>query len=211
MITELINILTGFIINVISSLGYPGIALLMAIESAAIPLPSEIIMPFAGYLVSEGRFSLTGIAFAGAIGNTLGSIVTYYLGAYAGRPLIERYGKYILISRHDLDLADRFFARFGLLSTFVGRLLPVVRTFISIPAGIARVPFGKFIVYTFVGSLFWSWVLGYFGLLLGPRWASLRERAHGLDVAIVILIVLAGIWWVWRHLKHRKQEVGVRN
>ncbi len=202
--TSIITVLTNFIIHVISQGGYAGVVLLMAVESAAIPLPSEIIMPFAGYLVGEGRFNLVLLALAGGFGSALGSAVTYWLGRFGGRPLIERYGKYILISRSDLDLADRFFARFGSLSTFIARLLPVVRTFISIPAGIARQPFIPFIVYSFLGSAIWSGFLAYLGSRLGPEWMHLRERIHGLDYLIVGLILIGIIWWVRRHLRHRR-------
>jgi membrane protein DedA with SNARE-associated domain len=204
MLTTLFSIATNFIVHSILALGYTGVAALMAIESAAIPLPSEIIMPFAGYIVSTGQFTLFGIALAGAIGSVIGSLATYDIGRYGGRPLIERYGKYILISRHDLDLADRFFARFGSLATFLGRVLPVVRTFISIPAGIARLPIGKFIVYTFVGSFIWSGILGYAGMKLGPAWLTLRDRVHGLDYIIVVAIAAFVIWWVWRHFRRAR-------
>jgi membrane protein DedA with SNARE-associated domain len=203
MITTIINALTVFIIHVISQAGYAGVAGLMAIESAAIPLPSEVIMPFAGYLAGEGRFNLFWLAIAGGLGSAAGSAITYWIGRYGGRPLIERYGKYLLISRHDLDLADNFFARFGALSTFIGRLLPVVRTFISIPAGIARVRFLPFILYSFIGSVLWSLLLAYFGFRLGSEWMQLREKIHGVDYAIAALIVIAAVWWVWRHFRSR--------
>jgi membrane protein DedA with SNARE-associated domain len=173
----------------------------MAIESAAIPLPSEIIMPFAGFLVSEGRFNLWGVALAGGVGSAVGSAVTYAIGRYGGRPFIEKYGKYFLISQHDLEISDRFFARFGGLSSFIGRLLPVVRTFISVPAGIARVPFWRFIFYSFIGSVIWSWFLAYFGMKLGPAWMSFRERYHWLDYVIAGIILIGGIWWVVRHIR----------
>ena len=199
MISQLITILTNLIIYIISAGGYFGVGLLMALESACIPIPSEIIMPFAGYLVYSGRFSLFGIALAGGIGSSIGSVITYWIGMYGGRPFIERFGKYVLVSKHDLDIADRFFAKYGKLSTFIGRLLPVVRTFISIPAGIARVPFWNFLFYSFVGSFLWSGLLGYFGLKLGPEWVILRERAHFLDVVIIVVIVVGTVWWVWRH------------
>lgn len=201
MLSHIIDILTNFITHTISSTGYVGVALLMAIESASIPLPSEIIMPFAGYLVSEGRFTLLGIAFASGVGSAAGSAITYWIGKYGGRPLVERYGKYFLISQHDLDLSDRFFKRFGHASTFIGRLLPVVRTFISIPAGIARVPFWGFLFYSFAGSFIWGYLLGYFGFKLGPAWMELRERAHALDVVIVMVIAILAFWWVWRHIR----------
>lgn len=204
MLSNILSAVTNFIINTISTFGYPGVTVLMAIESAAIPLPSEIIMPFGGYLVFTGRFSLFGIALAGAIGSAIGSAVTYWIGLKGGRPLVERYGKYVFISQRDLDLADRFFAKYGSLSTFIGRLLPVVRTFISIPAGIARVSFWKFLWYSFFGSFIWSWLLGYFGMKLGENWQLLREKLRGLDSLVVILIVAGAAWWIWRHLKNKR-------
>lgn len=206
MINHLVLFLTNFVIHTISTLGYGGVILLMAVESAAIPLPSEIIMPFAGFLVSQGRFSLFGIALAGAVGNVLGSMFTYWLGYKGGRPLFEKYGKYILVSHHDINIADKFFAKYGSLSSFLGRLLPVMRTFISVPAGIFREPFKKFLFYSFVGSFFWSLFLGFLGMKLGQNWGALRDKFHNLDTAIIILIILGAIWWVWRHIKHRRHK-----
>src|SRR3989338_2887863 len=132
--SSILALLTNFIISTISALGYSGVALLMAIESAAIPLPSEVIMPFSGFLVSEGRFTLLGIALAGAVGSVIGSWVTYWIGKYGGRPLIMKYGHWVLISEHDLNIEDKFFAKYGTWATFFGRVLPVFRTYISIPA-----------------------------------------------------------------------------
>src|SRR5689334_13574961 len=147
MIAKIITILSGFIVAIISAMGYGGVVLLMAIESACIPLPSEIIMPFAGYLVYQGQFTLQGAAIAGAVGCVVGSIPAYYLGLYGGRPLIERWGRYVFVSRKELDLADRLFHRHGHWVVFGARLLPVIRTFIAFPAGVARMPMGKFVVY----------------------------------------------------------------
>lgn len=206
MIEHIISILTNFIVSVISTLGYPGVALLMAIESACIPLPSEIIAPFSGYLVFLDRFTLWGVALAGGVGSMVGSFITYEIGKYGGRPIIERYGKYVLISKRDLELADKFFAKYGNLSTFIGRLLPVVRTFISLPAGIARVPRVPFLIYSFVGSVIWTYLLAYFGMKLGENWNTLRDKLHGFDMAIIILIILGGAWWVWRHIKHMRVD-----
>lgn len=203
MIESIITTVSNFIIEVISDAGYAGIAFLMAIESAAIPLPSEVVMPFSGFLVSQGRFTLHGIAVAGAIGSVLGSWVTYWLGKYGGRPLIARYGKYVLITEHDLDLTDRFFARFGTWATFLGRVLPVVRTYISIPAGIARAKFLPFTIATFIGSYIWSYFLGWIGFKLGENWESLRGYFRQADVVIVVLIVIGAAWWIMRHLKNR--------
>ena len=167
MITDLLAVATGFITNIIDTFGYLGVALLMAIESAAIPLPSEVIMPFAGFLVESGRFSLIGLSLAAAAGSVVGSIITYALGFYGGRPLIIRYGRYVLITEHDLALTEKFFKRFGTASVFIGRMLPVVRTFISIPAGIGKVPFWPFVYYCFIGSFIWSYFLAWLGKTFG--------------------------------------------
>jgi membrane protein DedA with SNARE-associated domain len=186
-------------------MGYLGIVLLMGIESANIPLPSEVIMPFSGFLVFEGRFTLWGIALAGGLGCMLGSWLSYWVGAKGGRPLIERWGKYILISHHDLDLADRWFKRWGMAAAFFGRLLPVIRTFISFPAGISKVNFWKFSIYTFVGSVIWSYFLGWIGFKLGENWDSLKGYFHKFDYVIVGVILIGLIWYIWRHIKNSKK------
>jgi membrane protein DedA with SNARE-associated domain len=203
MVTAILEFLARFIISVISSAGYLGIVLLMSIESACIPLPSEVIMPFSGYLVSVGRFRLTWVAVAGALGCNLGSLVAYYVGSLGGRPLVEKYGGYLLITRHDLALADRFFARYGDWAVFVARLLPVIRTFIALPAGIARMNFLRFNVYTFLGSLPWCWVLAYAGFKLGERWTTLRGYFHRFDTIIGILLVVGAVWFIHNRWKNR--------
>jgi membrane protein DedA with SNARE-associated domain len=207
MISTILLALAAFIKAVISSLSYPGIVLLMAIESACIPLPSEVIMPFSGYLVYAHRFSsLWLVATMGALGCNLGSVLAYELGAYGGRPLVEKYGQYILLSAHDLEMADRFFKRYGSITVFIGRLLPVIRTFIALPAGIARMPRGRFHFYTFAGSWPWCWALAYVGLKLGGRWDSdprLKLWFHRLDAVIVFLLLLAVGWFVRNHLRNR--------
>lgn len=206
MVTKIIEILAGFIIASISMLGYSGVALMMAIESMCIPLPSEIIMPFAGYLVSKGTFSLWGVSLAGAIGCVLGSAIAYWIGVWGGRPFIEKYGKYFLITRHDLDLADNFFNKYGNTAVFISRLLPVIRTFISLPAGIARMNFTKFTVYTFLGSLPFCYLLAYIGKKLGDNWNTLGVYFHKLDLVIGIMILVGVVWFVKRHLNIRKNE-----
>jgi membrane protein DedA with SNARE-associated domain len=203
MVTAILEFLGRFIISVISQSGYLGIILLMGIESACIPLPSEVIMPFSGYLVSTGRFDLLWVAVAGAFGCNVGSAVAYYVGAWGGRPLIEKYGRYVLVTRHDLELADRFFARFGNWAVFIARLLPVIRTFIAFPAGVARMNFLRFNVYTFLGSLPWCFVLAYAGLKLGERWTILRQYFHRFDTAIGILIVAGAVWFIHNRWKNR--------
>lgn len=203
MLEQFLAELTNFIIHTINAGGYSGVALLMALESAAIPLPSEVIMPFAGFLVSEGRFGLLNVALAGAVGSVLGSWLTYWLGRYGGRPLVEKYGKYILISHHDLNLADKFFARYGAWATFFGRILPGVRTYISIPAGISRTKFWPFTIATFIGSLIWSYLLAFIGLKLGQNWELLRPYFRKFDIIIILIILLGLAWWIRRHLKNR--------
>src|SRR5271163_1732971 len=197
MIDQVITTLATWIVEVISAAGYFGVVILMAIESACIPLPSEVIMPFAGYLVSIGRFSLVAAATAGALGCNLGSTVAYYVAAKGGRKAIERWGSYILVSPHELHRAEQFFARYGAVTVFIGRLLPVVRTFIAFPAGLARMPMMKFQIYTFLGSWPWCFGLAYIGFVLGQRWDSdptFRNLFHKFDVLVVGLL-LAGLAW----------------
>src|ERR1700677_4273109 len=175
MTEKLLALIFVFINSVISTSGYAGITLLMAIDSACIPLPSELIMPFAGYLVFTGTFKLLWVATAGAIGCNLGSLVAYEIGCYGGRPLVERYGRWILMGPGELDWADRFFLRWGYMAVFFGRLLPVIPMFIALPAGIARMRGGKFHVFTFLGSWPWCLALAYFGMKLGESWRSLGK------------------------------------
>ncbi len=206
MLEQIISALAAWIVAVISGAGYLGVAVLMAIESACIPLPSEIIMPFAGYLVSVGRFSLIGAATAGALGCNIGSTVAYYVAAKGGRPVFERWGRYVLVSAAELDRAEHFFARYGAMTVFVGRLLPVVRTFIAFPAGLARMPMGKFQIYTFLGSWPWCFGLAYVGMLLGARWDSdptFRALFHRFDALIVALMAAALGWFVWTRWRDR--------
>jgi membrane protein DedA with SNARE-associated domain len=207
MIAKIIGILSSFIVFTISSMGYSGVVLLMAIESACIPLPSEIIMPFSGYLVSRGEMNLWGVGVAGAVGCVLGSLVAYWVGMYGGRPFIEKYGRYILLSRHDLDIADRWFAKYGEVIVFVSRLLPAIRTFIAFPAGVARMNLTRFVIYTFAGSLPWCLALAYVGQKLGEQWDkddTLKTWFHRFDFVIGIIGMIAVTWWVWRHIKHSR-------
>src|SRR5574339_1074379 len=197
MIAKIIGILSSFIVATISKMGYMGIVLLMAIESACIPLPSEIIMPFSGYRVSTGELNLWGVAIAGAVGCVLGSLVAYWVGMYGGRPFIEKYRRYILLSRHDLDIADRWFAKYGEIIVFVSRLLPAIRTFIAFPAGVAKMNLTRFCVYTFAGSLPWCLGLAYVGQKLGEQWDkddTLKTWFHRFDFVIGIVAVLAVGW-----------------
>ena len=205
MTEKLLAVLFVFISRVIASTSYGGIVLLMAIESACIPLPSELIMPFGGYLAFQGKFNLFWLATAGAIGCNLGSLIAYEIGRYGGRPLVERYGRWILMGRRELDWSDRFFARWGYLAVFIGRLLPVVRTFIALPAGIAHMPRVRFHLYTFLGS--WPWCLGlaWLGMKLGENWRALGKYFHKFDAAIGLVLLAGAVWFVWSHWKNRLQ------
>jgi membrane protein DedA with SNARE-associated domain len=208
LIETVITILSRFVINTISTLGYPGIILTMAIESACIPLPSEIIMPFSGYLVTTGEFTMWKVTLAGAVGNVIGSIVAYYAGVWGGRPFVERYGPYVLLSRRDLETADRWFARYGEAAVFFSRLLPVVRTFISLPAGIARMNFPRFVIFTFIGALPWCYVLAYVGVAMGERWDQLRQYFHQFDIVIGLCLALATGYFLWSHWPRRAATPG---
>lgn len=197
--------LLEFISSVYNAMQWPGVVLLMAIESVCIPLPSELIMPLAGWmLIKEKSLGFAYIMLAGAcgaLGSTLGSAVVYGAGMWGGRPFLEKYGKYVLVSRHDLDLATRWFERSGSWSIFVSRLLPVVRTFISLPAGIARMHFGKFLVYTFLGSFIWSVGLTYGGYLLGEHWEGVRAILRPFDPLMAALILALVVFYVYRHVR----------
>lgn len=205
-----IHAVTGWITGSIAHLGYLGIVLMMGIESACIPLPSEVIMPFGGYLVYKypDRFDIWLMGIAGALGCVWGSAVAYWAGKYGGRPFVEKYGKYILIRHKDLDKADAWFNKHGDAAIFLSRLLPVIRTFISFPAGVSRMHFWRFLVYTFVGSFPWCFGLAYLGKVLGPKWdKALKQYFHGADVIIVVVIlVLAGLY-VYHHIKSNREYV----
>jgi len=205
MITAILAWLSSLIISVISATGYFGVFILMVLESACIPIPSEVTMPFSGFLVWEGRFIFWQVVLWGVVGNLVGSIVAYAVGYFGGRKTIEKYGNYILISTHDLELADNWFKKYGQATVFFSRFLPVIRTFISLPAGIARMDFKKFCFYTFIGCLPWAWFLAYFGVVMGENWDGLRVYFHKFDLAIGIIIILGVIWWVRRHFLQKKQ------
>lgn len=200
--------LAGAIVHLISRLGYAGIAALMAIESACIPLPSEITLPFAGFLASTGRFSLPLIALVGALGCNLGSEVAYLIGARGGRSLVLRHGRWLLLRPDDLGRAERWFARRGEVTVFVARLLPVLRTFIALPAGVARMSRWRFHLYTFLGSLPWCWALAYFGLRLGERWDTLKVYFERLDGVILAGLVVLLALFLWRHWPRAKAVGG---
>jgi len=193
--------ITSFVLSVISTWGYAGIVACMAIESACIPLPSEVIMPFSGYLVTTGRFTLWGVALAGAIGNVLGSWIGYWLGSVGGRPLAERLSRWHVVRVEEYDRADRWLRRHGLQVAFWTRLVPIVRTFVSFPAGAARVPIARFTMYTFVGSYIWSFILAWVGAKFGEHWESIHEVWRGFDLAVLVALVALFLLWLRSHFK----------
>jgi membrane protein DedA with SNARE-associated domain len=201
------QIVIPFLNSLYGAVGYAGVMVAMAIESAMVPLPSELILPYAGFLVSDplqiepltdGPWSFWFVVVVATLGNTLGSLVAYAIGAYGGRPFLERYGRYLLIRPHEIELADRFFARYGNATVFVGRLLPIVRTFISFPAGVTRMPLAPFITYSTLGALLWSVLLVYSGTVLGAHWVDIRHALQPFDLAIAVVFVagiVAFVWW----------------
>jgi membrane protein DedA with SNARE-associated domain len=207
MSEKVLALLVEFVTHVISAGGYAGIVLLMSIESACIPLPSEIIMPFAGYLAYLGRFNLYWAATAGAVGCNLGSAVAYWIGAKGGRPLVERYGRWVLVSHHDLEWVTNFFTKYGSLTVLISRLLPVVRTFIAFPAGIAKMNQIRFHIYTFVGSWPWCFVLAYVGRELGERWHTdprFEQVFHRFHMVVELAVVALFVWFLWAHLSRKR-------
>ena len=201
MLAALEQVIIPAIEHLYAQVGYLGVLMAMAIESACIPLPSEIIMPLAGWMVFRGVFNLWAAVVAGTLGCTLGSILAYWVGALGGRPLLLKYGRYVLISEHDMDTADRWFAKYGEAAIFFSRLLPVVRTFISFPAGVAGMPFWKFVLYTTVGSFPWVLGLAYAGKLMGDNWIQVREILHNFDYPVIALLLAAVAYYLYRHLK----------
>ncbi len=209
MTEKFLALLVEFITRVIGAGGYAGVAALMGIESACIPLPSEIIMPFAGYVAYLGRFNLLWAATAGAVGCNLGSAVAYWIGAKGGRPLVERYGRWVLMSHRDLVWITDFFDRYGSITVLVARLLPIVRTFIAFPAGIAKMSQWRFHVYTFVGSWPWCFALAYAGMKLGERWHTdprFEQWFHRFHLVVAIALIVLFAWFLWAHVSRRRRE-----
>jgi len=204
---KILALLVQFITHVIDVGGYAGIVALMGIESACIPLPSEIIMPFAGYVVYLGHFNLYLAATAGAVGCNIGSAIAYWIGAVGGRPLVERYGRMVLLSHRDLEWVTDFFAKYGSITVLVARLMPIVRTFIAFPAGIAKMSQVRFHLYTFIGSWPWCFALAYAGMKLGERWHTdprFEQWFHRFHLVVELGLLAVLIWFLWVHLSRRR-------
>jgi membrane protein DedA with SNARE-associated domain len=196
----------ALLIGAIASGGYASVVLLMAIQSACIPIPSEVIMPLAGYALSHTQLQLIILATVASLASNLGSIPAYWVGAKGGRPMVERYGSMILLSRRDLDLVDHFFAKYGSITVLIGRMLPIVRTFIAFPAGVAKMNQLRFHIYTFIGSWPWCYVLAYIGMKLGAQWNTnprFKEVFHRFHLGVELFLLAGIIWFVVSHWKNR--------
>jgi membrane protein DedA with SNARE-associated domain len=196
--------LEHLMVDVLGQYGYQAVFVLMVLESALIPVPSEVTMVFGGFLVSRGRLSFFWVGMLGAVANLVGSWLAYWLGLWGGRPLIERWGRYVLIRKHEIDRAEAWFRDHGEAAVFVSRLLPVVRTFISLPAGVARMPFWRFTLYTFLGCLPWTFALTWAGVLLGDNWEVFLEYGTPISYGIAVLLAALIGWWIWRRVRARR-------
>lgn len=203
-IIEFLKPIVEFITSIISIMSYPGIFFLMILESALIPIPSEIIMPFSGFLASTGKLNYIGVVLAGSFGNLVGSILTYYLGINVGRKVILKYGRYIYFKKQHLELTENLFNKYGDRVSFVGRLLPGIRTYVSLPAGIGKTKFTKFVIYTFTGSMIWNSMLTYLGMKLGSNWKNIDKYSIYLDIAAVIAIAVFLIGYIYNSRKKSK-------
>ena len=207
VVLEIVSALINFITSTISGFGYGGVFLLMVAESALIPIPSEVIMPFSGYLVSTGEFNVVYVILAGSVGNLAGSLIAYYAGSQLGREFILRYGKYVLLKKSHLELTETYFSKYGDRSIFIGRLLPAVRTYISLPAGLARMNTRKFIVYTLIGSIIWNSGLTYIGIQLGQNWKTILEYSDYIDIAVVISVIVVIVLFVRSARKSTRKSI----
>jgi membrane protein DedA with SNARE-associated domain len=196
----------ALVVGLISSGGYASVAILMAIQSACIPIPSEVIMPLAGFALAHTQLDLIILATIASLASNLGSIPAYWVGAKGGRPMVERYGSYMLLSRRDLDLVERFFAHYGSITVLIGRMLPIVRTFIAFPAGVAKMNQLRFHIYTFIGSWPWCYALAYVGMTLGAKWNTdprFKAVFNRFHLSVEIVLVAGIVWFVWTHWKNR--------
>ena len=207
LVTSIINLLGQFIINVISALGYFGIFILMMFESMVVPIPSELVMPFAGFLISQNKFSFLLIILFSSLGSITGSLMSYYIGKYGGNAFIKRYGKYFLLDEHDLKKTEAWFKKSGERTIFISRFIPVVRHLISIPAGIGKMNLTKFSVYTLIGATIWNTFLAYLGYLLGENWESVKKYSEPLSIISAVILVILAIYFIYRHIKHKKSTV----
>jgi membrane protein DedA with SNARE-associated domain len=201
----LTNFLIDYFTLIIEKLGYLGIGILMTLESMVAPVPSEAVMPFAGFLWYDGKFTLWGIILASTLGSILGSLISYYIGAYGGRPLVKKFGKYLLLNEHHLDKTEQFFQKYGDKTIFISRFIPIVRHLISIPAGVGRMRIGKFLLYTTIGAGLWNSFLTWLGFQLRDKWEVIRKYTEILDVLIIVIIALAIIYFIYQRKKRTRR------
>jgi len=185
-------------VQFIAATSYPGVFLLMVLESMVFPVPSEAVMPFAGFRICDGQFTFAGVILASTLGSIVGSLVSYAMGYYGGKPFIQRFGKYLLLDTHDLDLTQRFFDKRGELTIFVSRFIPVIRHIISIPAGLGKMNIWKFIVYTILGAALWNTFLTYVGFKLKENWQDVMKYSHTIDLVVVAVLGLAFIYYAYK-------------
>ena len=196
--------IVDFATQLMQSAGYVGVVVLMAAESMIFPVPSEAVMPFAGFLIADGTFSWSGVIVFSTVGSIIGSLLSYWIGSAGGRPFVVRWGKYVLVTHHDLDITDRFFQRYGGWAVFASRFIPVVRHFISIPAGVAKMPLGKFLVATILGATIWNFFLAWVGVKLGENWEQIRKYGETIDIWVLAILVVLLVAYVYRHVRQRK-------
>jgi membrane protein DedA with SNARE-associated domain len=209
MSEKIVAVVVQLVIHVIRAGGYAGIAGLIVLNSSGIPIPSEVILPFSGYLAYLGRFNLLLVATSGAVGCNIGSAIAYWIGAKGGRPLVERYGKWVLMNRHDLDLMAKFFERYGSIAILAGRMMPLVQTYVAFPAGIGRMPRLRFHIYTTIGSFIWYFCLAWIGMKLGQSWNTdprLQEAFHRFHLVVELAIAALFAWFLWAHIQRRRAE-----
>lgn len=199
----LLELMAVFAIDVISAIGYLGVFLLMVMESMVIPIPSELILPFAGFLISRGDFTFTSVIIAGSLGSIVGSLISYYMGKYGGNAFVIKYGKYVLLDVEDLKKAERWFEKRGEYTIFISRFIPVVRHLISIPAGIGKMDIKRFCLYTIVGASMWNFILVYAGYLLGEHWDKIKHYSEPVSLSVAAVLVIAFVWFVYRHLRDK--------
>ena len=211
MSEKIVAVVVQLVIHVIQAGGYAGIAGLIVLNSSGIPIPSEVILPFSGYLAYLGRFNLVLVAVAGTVGCNFGSAIAYWIGAKGGRPLVERYGKWVLMNRHDLDLMTKFFEKYGSVAILAGRMMPLVQTYVAFPAGIGRMPRLRFHIYTTIGSFIWYFCLAWIGMKLGQRWDTdprLQEAFHRFHLVVELAIAALFAWFLWAHIQRRRAGAG---
>ncbi|MFA6922722.1 MAG: DedA family protein [Bacteroidales bacterium] len=200
------EMLVNYIVAFIAKTGYSSIIILMALESMVAPVPSEAVMPFAGFLIVEGKFTFAGVIFFSTLGSIIGSLISYYIGAFGGRPIVEKWGKYLLLDKHHLELTEKYFTKKGDITILVCRFIPVVRHLISIPAGIARMNILKFIIFTIIGAGLWNSFLTYIGYVLKSNWKEVMKYSHVVDIFVVVALVAAIAYYVYKFYQNNKKS-----